>query len=66
MYAQSRTSAAKQSSGYPMSVQPALDWCISMESTGVSWIPHLMVGSTANCLSSKELPILYVEDQPYS
>ena len=62
MYTRSGTSPAEQSSGYPMSVQPALNWCISMESTGLSWMRHLMVGSTANCLSIKGLPILYAKD----
>lgn len=62
MHARSRTSAPEQSLGRLMSVQPALDWCISMESMGVNCIPHIVVGSSANCSSPKGLPILYVED----
>ena len=66
MHARSRTSAPEQSSGRPMSAQPALDWCISNNYMGVSQISHLVVGFTANCLSPKGLPLLYVEDQSYS
>lgn len=66
MHARSRTSAPEQLSGCPTSAQPALDLCISKNSMGVSQISHLVVGSTANFLSPKGLPVLCVEDHPYS
>ena len=62
MHARSMTSAPEQWAGLLLSVQPALDLCISIDFMGVSSIPHIVVSSIANCSIPKGLPILYVED----
>ena len=66
MHVWSRNSPPEQSSSRPMSAQPALDWCISKNSMGVSQISHIVVGSSANCVNPKGLSKLYVEDQAYN